>query len=176
MRHSNSDPEYAHKINAEYEAIKRNILSRTGDNEILVRSPTVPKSSKKLDKVIDSHLSSLIPPLDQSSNLNSSYYDNLDHSDSDFTCNRKIDPFLHDHEQMSTLDEDDSESVMNKSNTSELLNDIIQHVMIAEDQAEQLNKLDTDDEFTWQNLVLSHSSNLNSDDDEDKLSIKGTIE
>lgn len=175
MRHSNNNPEYAHKINAEYEAIKRNILSRAGENEILVRSPTVPKSSKKLDIVIDSHLSSLIPPLNQSSNLNSSYYDNLDHSDLDFTYNRKIDPSHHDNEQMSTLDEDESESIMNKSNTSELLNDIIQHVMITEDQTEQLNKLDTDDEFTWQNIVLGHSSNINSDD-EDKLSIKGTFE
>ena len=174
MRHSTNNPDYAHKINTEYEAIKRNILSRTGENEILARSPTAPKSSsKKLDTVIDSHLSSFIPPLNRSSNLNSSYYDNLDHSELDFGCSRKADSCLNDHDPMSTLNEDDSESVMNKSNTSEYLNDIIQHVMIAEDQTKQLNKFDTDDEFTWQNLVLSHSSNLNSDD-EDKLSIKGT--
>lgn len=176
MRHSGNSLDYANKINTEYEAIKRNILSRTGENEILVRSPNAPKpSSKKLDTVIDSHLSSFIPPLNRSSNLNSSYYDNLDHSELDFGYNRKIDSSLNDHDQMSTLNEDDSESIMNKSNTSEILNDIIQHVMITEDQTKQLNKIDTDDEFTWQNLVLGHSSNFNSDD-EDKLSIKGTID
>lgn len=164
--------DYASKINAEYEAIKRNILSRTGENEILTKTPSVVKSTRKLDTVIDSQLASIIPPLNQSSTLASSFYDNLDHSESDLLDAKKFQPSTV-YEFEEAKDESEDDSVMNRSNTSEMLNDIIQQVMIAEDQTEQLNKFDNDD-FTWHSLVLGTSSKLNSDDE--KLSIsKGII-
>ena len=162
--------DYASKINAEYEAIKRNILSRTGENEILTKTPAVVKSSRKLDTVIDSQLAPLIPPLNQST-LASSFYDNLDHSESDLLDSKKFQPSTV-YEFEETKDESEEESLMNRSNTSEMLNDIIHQVMIAEGQTEQLNKLDNDD-FTWENLVLGQSSKLSVDDQ--SLNIKGTF-
>ncbi|CAF0725360.1 unnamed protein product [Brachionus calyciflorus] len=157
--------DYASKINAEYEAIKRNILSRTGENEILTKTPVIIKSTKKLDTVIDSQLACLIPPLNQVSNLNSSYYDNLDHADSDLQNPIKYAPSIFEYEENDLANDTEVNSSMNKSTTSELLNDIIQQVLITEDQTEKLNKLDNE-EFTWENLILGYKSSLKSDCDD----------